>query len=290
MQKTDMAITLRVVPFLERHKIVTAITQNYGLVSVIALNAQGARRFAANLDLFAVSQWKWSHKPSQNLPILLQTTEKKLFAHLHAPYEKLVLGCLFAQIFFRIQHLEDQNWPFFLLFSSLHTLNNLADTDDCLVNLQILLTSFLAKLFSQLGLLKDFNICYQCQSSQARFFQAQTGFFFCSDCSPSSTPFSLMKMNQLQLLSQMKFQYLITHDFSQKLFSAEDLRDLFSVMENFLMRQVPGFDKKPLLGIEQLGLRPHFFNTTEVQMLSSLRLDITSGAKSTPPPRSNYGQ
>jgi len=48
----DLAIVLRAVPYEERHRIVTALTEHHGKITGMAKNAIQSRRFGGCLETF----------------------------------------------------------------------------------------------------------------------------------------------------------------------------------------------------------------------------------------------
>ncbi len=63
--KSDQAWVLRSVIYQERHRIVTSLTREHGVISALARNSIHSRRFGGSLDLFTLSQWDFYRAPGR---------------------------------------------------------------------------------------------------------------------------------------------------------------------------------------------------------------------------------
>src|SRR6476620_10914476 len=101
-QKRDNAIILRTVPFEERHRIVTALTENNGQVTAMAKNCISSRRFGGSLDCFVASEWLFSQKPGADLVILQEAVAKRSFEGLRKDFERLSLASVFNELMMKL--------------------------------------------------------------------------------------------------------------------------------------------------------------------------------------------
>src|SRR6185437_133148 len=95
--KRDLAIILRAVPYQERHRVVTALTEQHGQISAIAKNSIQSRRFGGCLDLFAASEWIFTYSPGAELYHLTEAKIREPFDGLHKSFEKLSLASVFNE-------------------------------------------------------------------------------------------------------------------------------------------------------------------------------------------------
>src|ERR1700746_1867792 len=102
MQKRDLAIVLRSIAYEERHRIVTALTENHGQISAMARNAIHARGFGGPLDLFAASEWLFVDKPGADLARLDEAQIRRSFEGIHKDFEKLSLASVFSEFMLRV--------------------------------------------------------------------------------------------------------------------------------------------------------------------------------------------
>ena len=69
------ALVLRVIPFRDTSKILTAYTAEHGLVSLLAKGVRGPKpRFGAALELFACVDLVYYHRDARELQLLSQAS------------------------------------------------------------------------------------------------------------------------------------------------------------------------------------------------------------------------
>src|SRR6187551_429479 len=97
-QKRDLAIVLRSIPYEERHRIVTALTEQHGQVTGLARNAIQSRRFGGCLEAFAASEWQFVIKPGAELVRIEQAQIRRSFDGLRKDFERLSMASVFGEI------------------------------------------------------------------------------------------------------------------------------------------------------------------------------------------------
>lgn len=98
MERTfDLAITLKATPFEERNQIVTGLTENHGLVTVVAKNSVQSKRFGGALGLFLASTWGFELKPGRDLGTLLEATTRHAFDSIRADLFKLTAASMMSE-------------------------------------------------------------------------------------------------------------------------------------------------------------------------------------------------
>jgi DNA repair protein RecO len=162
MQETrDLAVVLRSVPYEERHRIVTALTENHGLVSALARNAVQSRRFGGTLEPFAASEWHFFQKPNTELVRLEQAHIRRAFAGLRTDFERLALASLLSEIVLRVApHIESSGDLFRVHSNALAWLEESQPGENELA----LLNGYISKVLQWSGNQPQFSVCSGCQS------------------------------------------------------------------------------------------------------------------------------
>jgi len=154
------AVILRVIPFRDTSKIVTAYTAEHGLVSLLAKGVRAARpRFGAALELFAVTDLVYYQKDSRELQLLSQAT--LLDPHLPLADDPERYAYATAVLEFLLKVLAGQEPPGRLYPLSLRTLEVLAGADRR--SLLAVFRAFELKAVSFLGHRPELYACVQCQ-------------------------------------------------------------------------------------------------------------------------------
>lgn len=271
----DLAIVIKSIQFEERHRIVTAITQNHGVISAMARNAIQSKRFGGSLDLFNASDWVISTKPHSDLVILLESQSRFSFENLKKDYEKLSLASAFTEFLTRVVPQHQPCPEFFQLHANaLYGLNEVPRVQGSEI---YFLNNYLLKLLQLSGNQPQMGSCLNCSialesldpHSSVNCLVAAAG-WICPECRSQTqklvqesrnqgfaqaflrvTPQALREVGQELatpirkiLLSNAPVEYLT------------DQRDLFRWIEALFVYHLPGFDQKPLNSIRFLGLTP----------------------------------
>ncbi len=94
-QKSDLAIILKAVPFDERHRMITLLTQSHGRLSAVARNSISSRRFGGALDPFSASEVRWVEKSGADIGRIEEAQIKRDYAGLRSTWEKLTVASFF---------------------------------------------------------------------------------------------------------------------------------------------------------------------------------------------------
>src|SRR5688572_25025319 len=100
--KRDLAIILKSIVFEERHRIVTALTENHGLVSALARNSIQSRRFGGSLEPFTASEWFFVGKPGAELFSIREAHVKRSYEGLRKSFERLSMASVFNELMMRL--------------------------------------------------------------------------------------------------------------------------------------------------------------------------------------------
>jgi len=102
-QRRDLAITLRWVPYEERHRVVTALTEQHGKISALARNSIQSRRFGGSLEPFAAAEWRFVERGgSADLYRLEEAQIRRGYEGLRADFGKLSLASVFNELMLRV--------------------------------------------------------------------------------------------------------------------------------------------------------------------------------------------
>jgi len=75
----DLAIVLRSIPFEERHRVVTALTEHHGKVTALARNCVHSKRYGGVLEPFTAGLWNFVLKPGADLVSLREAVVRRGF-------------------------------------------------------------------------------------------------------------------------------------------------------------------------------------------------------------------
>lgn len=266
-QKRDTAIILRTVPYEERHRIVTALTEGHGLVTAMAKNSISSRRFGGALDPFVASEWSFSQKPGADLLLLQEAIVKRSFEGLRADFERLSLASVFNELMMRVAPKGEACPDLFKLHANaLAALEELPGTGVDLA----LLNGYLAKVLQWSGSQPQLHACLGCQSSADEIppgtmvscVVADAG-WVCENCRANHTHHvrensgmgSLMRVTPAAIQDffaslSVPIRQVAAHAHAPH----RDHQALFKFLEALFVFHVPGFDRQPLKGLRFLEL------------------------------------
>jgi DNA repair protein RecO len=270
LQKRDLAIVLRSIPFEERHRVVTALTEHHGQISGLARNSIQSRRFGGTLDLFTASEWLFVEKPGAELVRLDEAQIKRSFEGIRNDFERLSLASIFSEFMIRVAPKNEACPDLFRLHSNaLATLEELTDNSS---NLK-LLNGYLAKLLQWSGNQPQLQRCHDCQKplnemnddSELSCLITDAA-WICPHCRSQGTK-HISGQGQVGFqTAQIRVSPLAMIDFLMSLVSPirqipthsqaslDDHKKLFSFIEALFVYHLQGFDKKPMNGLRFLGL------------------------------------
>lgn len=286
MQKRDLAIVLRSIPYEDRHRIVTALTENHGRVEAMARNSIQSRRFGGTLDLFAASEWLFVDKPGSDLARLDEAQIRRSYEGLHKDFEKLSLASVFSEFMLRVAPKNSTSPELFRLHSNaLAALEELAPnrTPESLLPL---LNGYLAKMLQWSGSQPQLQRCYDCQTPLNEMDDDASlsclimdAAWICPKCRAAGTKHILKQAQGENGFrgTQLRLSPLAILDFLMSLVSpirqvpdharatTEDHRNLFLFIEAMFAFHIPGFDQKPLNGLRFLGIESNLLLPVENQ-------------------------
>ena len=280
--RRDLAIVLRVVPYEERHRVVTALTENHGRISALARNAVQSRRFGGALEPFAAAEWRFVEKPGGELVRVEEATIKRGYEGIRLDFERLALASVFNELLLKIAP-ERQPVPelFRLHANALALLDDQAKAGEAPERLQLyrLLNGYLAKLLQLQGNQPPIAACLHCERSLLELPEAEAlacsiadAAWICPSCrsqgnqqlrGSSSAPFDHAGLGFAN--SQIRVSVRAFIDFLASLqtpvrklpevlnASLEEHEALLHFLEGVLSYHVPGFDRSRLKGLQFLA-------------------------------------
>jgi len=265
--KRDLAIVLRSVPFEDRHRVVTAITENHGQISALARNAIQSRRFGGTLELFAAAEWTFADKQGAELCGLRDAVIRRSFEGIRADFDCLSLASVLSELMLKVAPQRTSAPELFRLHS-----NSLAVLEERGADLRILNT-YLAKLLQWNGTQPRLQACSGCaipldqveEGAELTCLVASAG-WLCSKCrrdglahvqGGSDTGFQQAQI-RLAPLGILDFQVSVALPIRQASRAAQagrkDQLDLFRFLEALLAYHLPGLDRQPLKALRFLGI------------------------------------
>jgi DNA repair protein RecO len=270
-QKRDTAIILRAIPFEERHRIVTALTENHGQVTAMAKNSISSRRFGGALDPFVASEWLFNEKPGSDLLLLQEATVKRSFEGLRKDFERLSLASIFNELMIRLAPKHEACEELFRLHANaLATLEELPGTGIDLT----LLNGYLAKVLQWSGSQPQLQACLGCRAPVESLAPGMglscvvvDAGWLCQSCRANHTYHVQDRASGSTFgRSMLRVTPAAIQDFFTSLTvpirqvprstraSPKEHQELFKFLEALFVYHVPGFDQQPLKGLRFLEL------------------------------------
>ena len=275
----DLAIVLRSIPYEERNRIVTALTEQHGLVSAVAKNSMGSRRFGGSLEVFAASEWQFTKRGSNEseLCFLGEALIREPFLGLRTDFEKLSLASVFNELMLRVAPPFQRSSDLFKLHSN--ALSVIAGWEgERKLPVFLFLNAYLAKILQWSGNQPRLQKCLNCEtrlesldSDEILSCRVDDAGWVCGECrnrdvrhirrtqshSSSSLQYTLLRvpaeaMADLHFCLQMTLRQIVTA-LEYKPISHQSL---FQFLEALLIFHVPGFDKTPLKSLRFLQGNP----------------------------------
>jgi DNA repair protein RecO len=260
-QKRDLAIVLRTVPYEERHRVVTALTERHGRISALARNAVQSRRFGGALDPFCASEWMFVERTGADLYRVEEAQVRRPFEGLRADFQALALASVFNELMLKLAPEREPCPELFRVHS-----NALAALEEMPKPLPLaatlgLLNGYLAKVMQWSGSQPQLSQCLGCQKSVQELpphapvtcIVADAG-WVCTDCRSADTRHVRDRGAQSFGTASLRVAPAAMRDFHAALgmpirqvpeslqASDGEHRALFAFLEALLAYHVPGFE------------------------------------------------
>lgn len=276
-QIRDLAIVLRWVPYEERHRVVTALTENHGKISALARNSIQSRRFGGALEPFAAAEWHFVERPGADLYRVEEAHIRRSFDGLREDFTRLALASALNEVMIRLAPEREPCPDLFKLHS-----NALALLDESLLpegSEVALLNAYLAKMLQWSGNQPQLQWCRNChlaleslQPHVAISCLVADASWVCETCRVEETRHVREREGQRFHHSMLRVTPAALNDFYLSLTtpikkipqvltaSQYEHKGLFAFLDALMVYHSPGFDRSALKSLRFLGLEssvPH---------------------------------
>jgi DNA repair protein RecO (recombination protein O) len=272
-QTRDRAIVLRAVPFEDRHRVVTAITESHGRVSALARNCVQSRRFGGALDLFTAAEWQFAQRSvAADLFQLQEARTLKSHEGIRSDFFRMAMASLLSELMLRVAPEREACVDLFKLHANaLAALEELSEQSPLIS----FLNGYLAKLLQWSGNQPRLQQCLGCSRTLQSIWQeqgpsrlaviVQEAGWICEPCRRGGV-LHVRHRSESQGIEMLEVGADAMADFFMSLVTpirqvpatahASDAshRELFRVLEALMIFHMPGFDRLPLNSLKFLGL------------------------------------
>jgi DNA repair protein RecO len=162
-QIRDLAVVLRWVAFEERHRIVTALTENHGKISALARNSIQSRRFGGTLEPFTASEWRFVERTGADLYRVEGTELKRSFDGIRKDFQRLALASTWSEIMLRAAPEREACPDLFKLHTNALAVLEELPTDARPGTEIALLVAYMAKVLQWAGNQPQIQNCLGCE-------------------------------------------------------------------------------------------------------------------------------
>ncbi len=282
--KRDLAIILKSIPYEERNRIVTALTESHGVVSALARNAIQSRRFGGTLDAFVASEWTFVEKPGTELLRLEEAVIRRAYDGIRADFELLSVASVMNELMIKVAPKHEPCPDLFRLHA-----NALAYLEETALKgkppqkalpagtldreILALLNGYLTKLLQWSGNQPQLERCLGCELSisQMQAHQSLTcvvsdAGWICPSCRSSDTQHVRDRQGLSFQHASLRVTPAAIRDFQMGLHlpirqvplaiegSGKDHQELFKFLEALAIFHLPGFENQPLKSLRFISL------------------------------------
>ncbi|MGE4231701.1 MAG: DNA repair protein RecO [Bacteriovoracia bacterium] len=236
---SELAIVLRNIPYKERDRIVTFITENQGKITGIAKGGTHSRRFAGALDFLSCSKVQFTRKPHNEL-VFLDEAEVHYEFLIHKDFERFIAASFAAELCLRVLEAQAPCRDEFVIFSNF--LFQLKEESG--MPLIPALTAFLVKSLAVMGYSPSVLRCVQCHKGVHEididknvFWDARSGGIICFECNGG------VKRTVIRESSLFCYQAMVLKSFkdlAKDKFEIENVKSLLLLLVDFIIHHVPG--------------------------------------------------
>jgi DNA repair protein RecO len=268
--KKDLAIVLRSIPFEERHRIVTALTEQHGQITALAKNSIQSRRFGGSLEPFVASEWLMTERSGADMFNLQEAIVRRSYEGLRKDFERLSMASAFNEVMIRIAPKHEPCPDLFRLHANALSLLEEAQTPGADLTL---LNGYLAKTLQWSGSQPQLFACLRCQvpvddvdpAVSLNCVVAEAG-WVCGNCRTQDTrhirerqggafEHSLLRVTQRAIVDFHNCLGLPIRKIPAAMqASRTEHQTLFKFLEALIVFHLPGFDKQPLKSLRFLDL------------------------------------
>lgn len=214
---SSRAIVLSRENFGEADQYIQLLTQNWGVITVLAKSARKSkRRYVGGLDIFCHNEVFLRGDPKER-PYLIELAVLNSFPGMRDNFEKMMVGGKVVQW---VRRLADVATPMPAVYSLLGQTLALIEKETRLDRLELLTLLFKLKLLSTLGLKPRLDACVRCGEEVVEIlFDIPAGGAVCRRCGPREhsalgEPLSNEERNFLVAGDQLRLTHWDNFDFA----------------------------------------------------------------------------
>lgn len=286
--KRDLAIILKSIPYEERNRIVTALTESHGVVSALARNAIQSRRFGGTLEAFVASEWTFVEKPGTELLRLEEAIIRRAYDGIRADFELLSVASVMNELMMKVAPKHEPCPELFRLHANAlayleeaalkgtkaQTAKPAGTLDD---EILALLNGYLTKLLQWSGNQPQLERCLGCELSISQMQRHQSlscavsdAGWICPNCRSSDTQHVQDRQGLSFRHASLRVTPAAIRDFQMSLHlpirqipsaieaTSREHQDLFKFLEALAIFHLPGFEQKPLKSLRFLEIESAF--------------------------------
>ena len=266
--KRDLAIVLRSVKYEERSRMVTALTEQHGLITALARNAIQSRRFGGTLDPFAASEWHFTDRPGSEVSNLQEAHIRRSYEGLRRDFDILSIASAMNEVLLKVAPKSEPCPELFRLHSN--ALAYLEEQETTPAERLVLLNAYFAKVLQWSGHPPQLGECLECRlpldamntTEASLTCVVESAGWICPNCRGTSTRHTGQSFQS----SFLRITPGAVRDFIMSLSvpirqvpslvaaSQNEHRGLFQFLEALFIFHMPGFDQKPLKSLQFLEL------------------------------------
>jgi DNA repair protein RecO len=268
-KKSDLAISLRSIAYEERHRVVTALTENFGKISALAQNAFQSRRFGGALEPMAASLWTFVERPGAELYRVEGAEIRRGFEGIRRDLNRLSIGSALCEVILRV---APDRVPvpdlFKLLANALAVLDELPAGDSLQHSnadsaFRLLLSS-LIKVLQWSGHAPQIGGCLGCQAPLSNqnldahlLMSAESLGWYCAGCAISvardvraHSEVSVVFLRDIALALTAPVRIAVVEGAC----SEAQVRESFGWLDRAMAFHLPSFDREGLQSLKLLGI------------------------------------
>lgn len=266
--ESDIAIVLRSVPYEDRHRVVTALTEKHGQISALARNSIQSRRFGGSLEVFSAALWEFTQRPGAELVSLKEATIRRGFEGLRRDFERLSQAAVFNELMLKVAPTREACLDLFKLHSNALVALEEASGQGVVLPL---LNAYFAKVLQWNGTQPRLDCCHGCKKEidqitveeELTCLIAEAG-WLCEPCRRGGTGHLkrsvgeqlkevLLRLSKTAIVDFQISLLVPVRQVTQAVTSTkQDQIALFHFLEALLMYHIPGLDREQLKGLKFL--------------------------------------
>ncbi len=227
--KKTGAIPLRSIDYRETSRIITAFTEHFGKVQLIAKGVRNPRsKISAAFQNLVHAEIVFYKRETQDIYLVKDASLEDFFEHIHGDLTRFAYASVIADFLFTLLAGEQVSKTLFQY--SLFTLRSIDTTSKS--DLPSVLAKYLLKGSSIIGFKMQLNVCASCgkENPTPVFFSHDNGGIICGSCQHIDPQASKLEPLLHQFLEKSQLQEQCVHLPNMK---HSDYKNLFQLLSNW---------------------------------------------------------